>query len=62
MLANWWILGISTPRDAEGDGFVLRVLAGLHPIAHLAYQVAADPKKKFKWPTPTYADGSVRDY
>jgi galactonate dehydratase len=25
-------------------------------------KVAADPKKKFKWPTPTYADGSVRDY
>jgi galactonate dehydratase len=25
-------------------------------------EVAADPKRKFKWPTPTYADGSVRDY
>lgn len=25
-------------------------------------EVAADPKRQFKWPTPTYADGSVRDY
>jgi galactonate dehydratase len=25
-------------------------------------EVAADPKKKFKWPLPRYADGSVRDY
>jgi galactonate dehydratase len=25
-------------------------------------EVAADPKKKFKWPLPKYADGSVRDY
>ena len=25
-------------------------------------KVATDPKRKFKWPTPTYADGSVRDY
>jgi galactonate dehydratase len=25
-------------------------------------KVAADPKKKFKWPVPKYADGSVRDY
>jgi galactonate dehydratase len=25
-------------------------------------KVAADPKKKYKWPSPAYADGSVRDY
>jgi galactonate dehydratase len=25
-------------------------------------KVAADPKRKFKWPVPKYADGSVRDY
>jgi galactonate dehydratase len=25
-------------------------------------EVAADPKRKFKWPHPTYPDGSVRDY
>jgi galactonate dehydratase len=25
-------------------------------------KVNADPKKKFKWPLPKYADGSVRDY
>jgi galactonate dehydratase len=25
-------------------------------------QVAADPNRKFKWPHPTYPDGSVRDY
>jgi galactonate dehydratase len=25
-------------------------------------QVAADPKRKFKWPLPRYQDGSVRDY
>jgi galactonate dehydratase len=25
-------------------------------------KVAADPNKKFKWPSPKYADGSVRDY
>jgi galactonate dehydratase len=25
-------------------------------------KVAADPKKKFKWPVPKYDDGSVRDY
>ncbi|HVV99968.1 MAG TPA: mandelate racemase/muconate lactonizing enzyme family protein [Planctomycetaceae bacterium] len=25
-------------------------------------EVAADPKRKFKWPHPTYQDGSVRDY
>lgn len=28
----------------------------------LMTKVNADPKRKFKWPTPTYADGSVRDY
>ncbi len=25
-------------------------------------RVNADPKRKFKWPTPVYQDGSVRDY
>jgi galactonate dehydratase len=25
-------------------------------------KVNADPKRKFKWPTPKYGDGSVRDY
>jgi galactonate dehydratase len=25
-------------------------------------KVNADPRRQFKWPTPTYADGSVRDY
>ncbi len=25
-------------------------------------KVAADPKRKYHWPHPTYADGSVRDY
>jgi galactonate dehydratase len=25
-------------------------------------EVNADPKRKFKWPKPTYSDGSVRDY
>jgi galactonate dehydratase len=25
-------------------------------------KVAADPTRRFRWPTPTYADGSVRDY
>jgi len=25
-------------------------------------KVAADPKKKYKWPSATYADGSIRDY
>ena len=25
-------------------------------------KVNADPKRRFRWPTPTYADGSVRDY
>jgi galactonate dehydratase len=25
-------------------------------------KVAADPKRRFKWPQPTYGDGSVRDY
>jgi galactonate dehydratase len=25
-------------------------------------KVAADPKKKFKWPSATYSDGSIRDY
>ena len=25
-------------------------------------EVAADPNRKFKWPHPTYEDGSVRDY
>jgi galactonate dehydratase len=25
-------------------------------------KVAADPKKKYKWPSVKYADGSVRDY
>lgn len=25
-------------------------------------RVNADPRKRFRWPTPTYADGSVRDY
>jgi galactonate dehydratase len=25
-------------------------------------QVNADPNRRFRWPTPRYADGSVRDY
>ncbi len=25
-------------------------------------KVNADPKRQFKWPHPTYQDGSVRDY
>ena len=25
-------------------------------------KINADPKRKFKWPHPTYSDGSVRDY
>ena len=25
-------------------------------------EVNADPKRKFKWPTPTLPDGAVRDY
>jgi galactonate dehydratase len=25
-------------------------------------QVAADPNRRYRWPTPRYADGSVRDY
>lgn len=25
-------------------------------------EIAADPKFKYQWPTPTYGDGSVRDY
>jgi galactonate dehydratase len=28
----------------------------------LMAKVAADPKRGFKWPKPTYGDGSVRDY
>ncbi len=28
----------------------------------LMAKVAADPKRKFKWPVPKYQDGSVRDY
>jgi galactonate dehydratase len=28
----------------------------------LMAKVAADPKRAFKWPKPTYGDGSVRDY
>ena len=25
-------------------------------------KVNADPKRQYKWPHPTYQDGSVRDY
>jgi galactonate dehydratase len=25
-------------------------------------KVNGDPKRRFRWPTPTYADGAVRDY
>jgi galactonate dehydratase len=25
-------------------------------------KVAADPKRRFRWPTPTSPDGAVRDY
>jgi galactonate dehydratase len=25
-------------------------------------KINADPRKRYRWPTPTYADGSVRDY
>ena len=25
-------------------------------------KVAADPKRKYKWPSPKYSDGSIRDY
>ena len=28
----------------------------------LMAKVAADPKRRFRWPVPRYADGSVRDY
>ncbi len=40
----------------EGPGL------GVEMDEALMAKVAADPKRKFRWPHPTYADGSVRDY
>src|SRR5262249_40885445 len=35
---------------------------GVEMDEEMMAKVAADPNRKFKWPTPKYADGWVRDY
>jgi galactonate dehydratase len=40
----------------QGDGL------GVEIDETLMSKVAADPKRKFKWPVPRFPDGSVRDY
>jgi galactonate dehydratase len=40
----------------EGPGL------GVEMDEQMMAKVAADPKRRFRWPNPTYQDGSVRDY
>jgi galactonate dehydratase len=35
---------------------------GVEVDEEMMHKVAADPKRKFKWPSATYSDGSIRDY
>ncbi len=53
---NWAVDADGYASLPQGPGL------GVEMDETLMAKVAADPKKKFKWPTPTYADGAVRDY
>jgi len=35
---------------------------GVEKDEKMIEKVNADPRRRFRWPTPTFADGSVRDY
>ena len=49
--------------DAEGyAGLPGGIGLGVEIDEGAIAKVNADPNRKFKWPKPTYADGSVRDY
>jgi galactonate dehydratase len=53
---NWEVDKDGNAPLPEGPGL------GVDMDEAMMAKVNADPKKKFKWPKPTYADGSVRDY
>ncbi len=49
--------------DKNGDALLPQGPGlGVEMDEDMMAKVAADPAKKFHWPKPTYADGSVRDY
>ncbi len=49
--------------DTEGNAHLSNAPGlGVEIDEKMMAKVAADPKRKFKWPVPLYADGSVRDY
>ncbi len=53
---NWQVDADGYASLPQGPGL------GVEMDEAMMAKVAADPKKKFKWPTPTYSDGAVRDY
>jgi galactonate dehydratase len=53
---NWTVDADGYASLPQGPGL------GVEMDEDLMAKVAADPKRQFKWPHPTYADGSVRDY
>ncbi|MBI3410443.1 MAG: mandelate racemase/muconate lactonizing enzyme family protein [Planctomycetes bacterium] len=49
--------------DKDGNaGLPQGVGLGVEIDEAMIQKVNADPKRRFRWPTPTYADGAVRDY
>jgi galactonate dehydratase len=53
---NWTVDADGYASLPQGPGL------GVEMDEAMMAKVAADPKKHFHWPKPTYADGSVRDY
>ena len=53
----------TTVRRADGNALPpTGVGLGVEVDETMFAKVNADPKRQFKWPHPTYQDGSVRDY
>lgn len=53
----------SWTTDANGDALLPEGPGlGVEVDESMFDQVNADPNRKFRWPQPTYEDGSVRDY
>jgi galactonate dehydratase len=53
---NWQVDAEGYASLPQGPGL------GVEMDEAMMAKVAADPKKQFHWPKPTYADGAVRDY
>jgi galactonate dehydratase len=53
---NWTVDAEGYASLPQGPGL------GVEMDEAMMAKVAADPKKQFHWPKPTYADGAVRDY